>query len=95
MIHIWGGDNQPSPSAIYELLKKTWYETRCVQWVLSPEYTICKSCHVRSNGLLETCPKCGSEDVRGLTRITGYYVFVDKFISGKRAELKHRKKRGD
>ncbi len=92
MIHIWGGEYIPDPMAIYELLEKTWYETKCVQWVLSPEYTLCKECNTKSNGLLEKCPKCKSENVRGITRITGYYVFVDKFNSGKRAELNDRKK---
>ncbi|MNI37304.1 Anaerobic ribonucleoside-triphosphate reductase [compost metagenome] len=92
MIHIWGGEHNPYPNAIYNLLKDTWYKTKCVQWVLSPEYTICKDCHTRSNGIHENCPKCSSTNVRSLTRITGYYVFVDKFISGKRAELADRKR---
>ncbi len=92
MIHIWGGENEPDPKAIYELVKTTWEKTKCVQWVLSPEYTLCKDCNTRHNGLLEKCPKCGSENVRGVTRITGYYVFIDKFNSGKRAELEDRKR---
>ena len=92
MIHIWGGEYVPDPEAIFELLKTTWYSTKCVQWVLSPEYTFCKKCGAKHNGLLEKCPSCGSEEVRGLTRITGYYVFVDKFNSSKRAELADRKR---
>lgn len=90
MIHIWSGNNVPSPKSIFNLLETTWYKTKCVQWVLSPEYTICNDCHVKSNGLLEQCPKCGSINLRGITRITGYYVFIDKFNSGKRAELADR-----
>ena len=90
MIHIWSGNNVPSPKAIYNLLETTWYKTKCVQWVLSPEYTICHDCHTKSNGLLDQCPKCGSINLRGVTRITGYYVFIDKFNSSKRAELADR-----
>lgn len=92
MIHIWGGENKPDADAIYELLKLTWDKTKCVQWVLSPEYTLCRDCNSKHNGLLEKCPKCGSENTRGVTRITGYYVFIDKFNSGKRAELADRKR---
>lgn len=92
MIHIWGGENKPDPQAIYELIKVTWEKTKCVQWVLSPEYTLCRDCNTRHNGLIDSCPKCGSENVRGVTRITGYFVFVDKFNSGKRAELEDRKR---
>lgn len=90
MIHIWSGNNTPSPKAIYNLLETTWYKTKCVQWVLSPEYTLCHDCGTKSNGLLEQCPKCGSINLRGVTRITGYYVFIDKFNSSKRAELADR-----
>lgn len=92
MIHIWGGEYNPDPEAIYKLLSDTWYKTKCVQWVLSPEYTFCKDCKKRSNGIHDNCTSCGSENVRGLTRITGYYVFLDKFNSGKRAEFEDRKK---
>lgn len=92
MIHIWSGENKPEPKAIYNLIKTTWEETKCVQWVLSPEYTLCKDCGIRHNGLVEKCTKCGSENIRGITRITGYYVFIDKFNSGKRAELEDRKR---
>ena len=31
MIHIWGGENSPDPKAIYELIKTTWDNTKCVQ----------------------------------------------------------------
>lgn len=92
MIHIWGGEYSPDPEAIYKLLEDTWYKTKCVQWVLSPEYTFCKDCGKRSNGIQDNCPSCNSENVRGLTRITGYYVFLDKFNSGKRAEFNDRKR---
>jgi len=92
MIHIWGGEFMPDPMAIYDLLEKTWYKTKCVQWVLSPEYTLCRDCLVKHNGLHDKCPSCGSENTRGVTRITGYYVFVDKFNSSKRAELVDRKR---
>lgn len=92
MIHIWGGEFAPDPKAIYKLLEDTWYKTKCVQWVLSPEYTCCYDCKSRSNGIKEKCPKCNSTNVRGLTRITGYYVFLDKFNAGKRAEFNDRKR---
>ena len=90
MIHIWSGNNVPSPSAIFNLLETTWYKTKCVQWVLSPEYTLCQDCGTKMNGLLDKCLKCGSMNLRGVTRITGYYVFIDNFNNSKRAELADR-----
>ncbi len=90
MIHIWSGNNVPSPLAIFNLLETTWYKTKCVQWVLSPEYTLCQDCGTKMNGLLDKCLKCGSMNLRGVTRITGYYVFIDNFNNSKRAELADR-----
>lgn len=90
MIHIWTGNHNPNPQAIFNLLETTWYKTKCVQWVLSPEFTICHDCNTKVNGLFDKCPKCGSANIRGITRITGYYVFIDKFNTSKRAELKDR-----
>lgn len=90
MIHIWTGNHNPNPQAIFNLLETTWYKTKCVQWVLSPEFTMCYDCNTKVNGLYDKCPKCGSTNIRGITRITGYYVFIDKFNTSKRAELKDR-----
>lgn len=92
MIHLWVGDRLPDYKAIFNTAKFTWYKTRCTQWVISPELTVCRSCWKTTTGLHESCPKCGGEDIFQLTRVTGYYAIVDKFNKGKRAELLDRRR---
>jgi anaerobic ribonucleoside-triphosphate reductase len=87
MIHLWCGDHLPSANAVYDLLYKTWYETDCVQWVLSPEYTICYDCQKTYTGFFDKCPKCESDNVEGVTRIVGYYIKTSKATRGKKAEI--------
>ena len=90
MIHLWCGDHLPSAKAIFDLVKKTWYETKCVQWVLSPEYTVCHDCNKTYVGFFDKCPKCESENIDMVSRVTGYYVKVSKMNKGKKAELQDR-----
>lgn len=92
MIHIWSGDKKPSPQAIYKLIELTWYKTKCVQWVLSPEWTTCYSCKQTFNGFYDKCPSCKNNNIVCTTRITGYYVAIPKFNPAKLAELKDRKR---
>lgn len=90
MIHLWCGDRLPTPKAIFNLVKKTWYETKCAQWVLSPEYTVCSDCNKTTVGFFEKCPRCESESVNQVTRVTGYYIITSKANKGKKAEIQDR-----
>ena len=42
--------------------------------------------------LMESCAKCGSTNVYGITRIVGYYSRVDNWNSSKLAELADRRR---
>ena len=90
MVHLWCGDHLPSPKAIFNLVKKTWYETKCVQWVLSPEYTLCKDCEKTYVGFFDKCPKCEQTNIEHVSRVTGYYIQVDHANKGKKAEIRDR-----
>ena len=51
---------------------------------------ICCDCGL--NGLIqeETCPKCGSQKISRVRRITGYLSTLDRFNDSKLEEIKHR-----
>jgi len=51
---------------------------------------ICKDCGL--NGVIkeDVCPKCGSENISRVRRITGYLSTLDRFNDSKLAEIKHR-----
>ncbi len=92
IIHIWLGEFQPDPAAISEFVIKTYNHTLAEQIAFSPEFTVCEECLVTSRGLTETCAKCGSDEVYGITRIVGYFSKIPTWNRGKRGELRERRR---
>ncbi|MCX5817831.1 MAG: anaerobic ribonucleoside-triphosphate reductase [Proteobacteria bacterium] len=88
--HVWLGEAQPSKEAIADFVIKTFKHTTNDQIAFSPEFTTCNKCNRTSRGLLDTCVYCGSGDVDGITRITGYFTKVSSWNKGKLGELKDR-----
>lgn len=96
MIHCWVGDRNPSPKAIYSLVKGVWEHTKCAEMTVTPDKTTCGCCDKTFNGFHDRCPECSSERVKWTTRITGYQVVVRDFDGvvkvndSKNAEIKDR-----
>jgi ribonucleoside-triphosphate reductase (formate) len=93
--HVWMGESMPTKGAIADFVTKTFQHTLSDQIAFSPEFTVCNSCSQTSRGLEESCPHCQSEDVDGITRITGYFTKVSSWNKGKRGELKDRFRNGE
>jgi ribonucleoside-triphosphate reductase len=51
---------------------------------------ICGGCGLK--GLFDKCPKCASENIIRIRRVSGYLEVVDYFTKGKKQEVKHRKR---
>lgn len=94
IIHIWMGEHEPDYRAIKEFVIKTFSRTQAEQIAFSPEFTVCDDCKTTVRGLHAACPRCGSEDVYGITRIVGYFSKVTTWNKGKRGELKQRVRTG-
>ncbi|MFZ1946558.1 MAG: anaerobic ribonucleoside-triphosphate reductase [bacterium] len=92
--HLWIADSRPSKDSIANFVVKTFKLTRNAQIAFSPEFTSCNSCDKVARGLSQTCPHCGSMDVDGITRVTGYFSRISGWNNGKRAELKDRARGG-
>lgn len=88
--HVWLGESQPSKEALADFVVKTFRYTSNDQIAFSPEFTTCNKCHKTSRGIDDTCSYCGSGDVDGITRITGYFTKVSSWNKGKLGELKDR-----
>lgn len=88
--HIWMGEHRPDPAALASFVRKVFLHSENAQIAFSPEFTICNSCGRVSRGLAEKCGRCGSSDVDGITRITGYFTRTSSWNGGKRAELRDR-----
>ncbi len=90
LTHIWLGEAKPSKSSLANFVIKTFQRTQNDQIAFSPEFTTCNVCHRTSRGLRPTCIYCGSDDVDGITRITGYFTKISSWNKGKLGELKNR-----
>lgn len=94
--HLWLGEAYPDPEALYSLNKKI-AKTNIKFWAFTNDYTYCRNCQttIQLNLLGETCPRCGSDDLLVMSRITGYYQPVASkngggFNNGKLQEFKDR-----
>jgi len=92
IIHIWLGEHEPPAASIRKFVVKTFEETNAAQIAFSPEFTVCNACSRTSRGLSEECPRCGSTDTYGITRIVGYFSKVSTWNKGKLGELDERKR---
>lgn len=92
LTHIWLGEARPSKESLSNFVIKTFRESLNDQIAFSPEFTNCIACARTCRGLQDRCVYCGSEEVEGITRITGYFTKVSSWNKGKKGELKDRYK---
>ena len=88
--HVWMGEHKPDPKALASFVIKTFRHSENAQVAFSPEFTICNECNHIERGLSDSCSRCGSEDVDGITRVTGYFTRTSSWNAGKRGELRDR-----
>ncbi|KAF0135038.1 MAG: ribonucleoside-triphosphate reductase [Candidatus Saganbacteria bacterium] len=94
LTHVWLGESKPSPESLANFVVKTMRETQNSQIAFSPEFTSCNDCGKITRSLKDACPYCQSENVDGITRITGYFSRISGWNKGKKAELKDRHRVG-
>jgi ribonucleoside-triphosphate reductase len=92
IMHIWLGEGKPDPDGLQELAMHIAKNTQTGYFSFTRDMTVCTDEGYVATGLLEKCPKCGSEHVQHLSRITGYLQSVEGWNKGKRQELLDRKR---
>jgi ribonucleoside-triphosphate reductase len=90
LTHVWLGDARPSAASIANFVVKTFRNTQNSQIAFSPEFTTCNSCGRTVRGIKDKCDSCGSVEVEGMTRITGYFSKIAGWNKGKLGELADR-----
>jgi len=90
LTHLWLGEARPSKVSLANFVMKTFQLTQNDQIAFSPEFTTCNACNRTSRGLRNACAFCGSADVDGITRITGYFTKISSWNKGKLGELRDR-----
>lgn len=68
IIHAFIGEESPHAESIMNLVRKTFEITQAAQLCISPEFTVCDSCHRISRSLNNTCPFCGNFNVYGIKK---------------------------
>ena len=89
--HLWLGANPSSPERLAEFVTFVFHETTNRQIIFSSDFTTCRACRRTAAGLRGSCSFCASDDVEGITRITGYYSRVSGLNRGKIAELRDKR----
>jgi ribonucleoside-triphosphate reductase len=95
LTHVWLGESKPPADSLADFVVKTFARTKNDQIAFSPEFTTCRACARISRGLRQICSYCGSPEVDGITRITGYFTRTSSWNKGKLGELKDRYRNPD
>jgi anaerobic ribonucleoside-triphosphate reductase len=92
IMHIWLGEGKPDPDGLQELAMYIAKNTQTGYFAFTRDMTVCIDEGYVADGLQDRCPKCKSENVQHLSRITGYLQSVEGWNKGKRQELLDRKR---
>ncbi len=90
MLHIWLGDANPDPEALYKLTKRITTQSNIGYYAYTKDLTVCSNCGKVTSPIREECPNCRSASVEWWSRVTGYYQAVSGWNKGKRQELINR-----
>lgn len=83
-------DDCPTGEAIMDILNYAYKHTNISYLGINFHIRYCRSCgtYLQSNN--SKCPKCGSQDIQGISRVTGYLSLDERFGPGKYDERKER-----
>jgi anaerobic ribonucleoside-triphosphate reductase len=94
MLHVWLGDANPDPEALYNMTKRIATKSNVGYYAYTKDLTVCSGCGKVTSPIFEHCPYCGSNKVEWWSRVTGYYQAVSGWNSGKKQELMDRYRTG-
>ena len=92
IFHIFLGEKDPNPEALYDFVNKTARNTQIGYFDVTRDMTICLDCSKTTKGMKAPCPNCGSGNVDYISRVTGYLQAVSGWNAGKKQELLDRKR---
>jgi len=95
IFHIFLGEGMPDPEGLMDFAMNLAKHTPIGYFAFTKDMTICLDCATVSAGLKESCPKCRSEHVEYMSRVTGYLQAVSGWNEAKKHELKGRNRYSD
>lgn len=79
-------DDRPDGETIMDILNYAYKNTNISYMGINFHIRYCKSCGTYLDTGDIKCPKCGSNDIQGVSRVTGYLSLDERFGPGKHAE---------
>ena len=79
-------DDSPSPEVIMEIINYSYKRTNISYIGINFHIRYCKECGTSIENNLNSCPKCNSKNIQGISRVTGYLSLDERFGPGKYEE---------
>ena len=79
-------DDSPSPEVIMEIINYAYKRTNISYIGINFHIRYCKECGTSIENNLNSCPKCNSKNIQGISRVTGYLSLDEIFGPGKYEE---------
>ena len=79
-------DDSPSPEVIMEIINYAYKRTNISYIGINFHIRYCKECGTSIENNLNSCPKCNSKSIQGISRVTGYLSLDERFGPGKYEE---------
>jgi anaerobic ribonucleoside-triphosphate reductase len=95
IFHIFLGESAPDPEGLMDFAMNLARSTQIGYFAFTRDMTVCLSCFHVASGLKEECPRCGSDHLEHLSRVTGYLQSVSGWNEAKKQELKDRNRYSD
>lgn len=88
-------DGYPTPETIEKIIRYAYENTNISYMGINFHMRYCKDCGERIEENMNKCPKCHSNDIQGISRVTGYLSLDERFGIGKSAERQDRTSHDD
>lgn len=79
-------DGYPTGDQINKIITYAYNNTNISYMGINFHIRYCKGCGHRIEEEQKFCPECGSSDIQGISRVTGYLALDERFTPGKTAE---------
>ena len=83
-------DDYPTEDVIMDILDYAYTNTNINYVGINFHIKYCKDCGTHMENNEHRCPKCNSDNIQGISRVTGYLSLDERFGAGKLAERKDR-----
>ena len=83
-------DDSPSEETVMDIINYAYKNTNISYMGINFHIRYCRDCGTYLHENESKCPKCGSQDIQGISRVTGYLSLDERFGAGKYHEREER-----